>query len=230
MKPSLYSLFVVSCLSLLLWARPAITTASGMRVRASDSAATMPKQCQPGKTSPETFGWRWKQGTFVRVYYLKGNFSVAEAAALSRAVNSWNDALNEMDSRILFVIGGERERVATDGASITVMRGIPRGKERLGEMRFHSISNGGVHLTVTINPVVNDLNALTSLMTHELGHSLGLADCYQCRRGTTAMAAFKSNNQGNDVYEPSACDKYAVAAGYANQRDAQARVVPIEQK
>ncbi|MBA3323532.1 MAG: hypothetical protein H0T45_19095 [Pyrinomonadaceae bacterium] len=110
------------------------------------------------------------------------------------------------------------------------MRGIPRVKKRVGETRFYALSNGVVRLTVTINPVVTDLSALTSLLTHELGHSLGLADCYGCRRGTTAMSAFKSNNQGNDVYEPSACDKYVVAAGYAGDIDAQARMVSLEQR
>jgi hypothetical protein len=222
MKPFLYSLFLVSCLSLLLLAKPISTTAN-----ASGGAVTMPKQCQPGKTSPEAMGWRWRANTTVRINYLKDNFNVAEVEALSRAVNNWNNALREIDSQVLFIIDGEG--VTHDGASITVMRGIPRGKERVGEIRFHSMSNGRVRLVVIINPVVTDLSALTSLMTHELGHSLGLADCYECRRGTTAMAAFKSNNKGNDVYEPSACDKYVVAAGYAGQTSVQARVARIEQ-
>jgi hypothetical protein len=81
-----------------------------------------------------------------------------------------------------------------------------------------------------ISPDVTDLNALTSLMAHEIGHSLGLADCYECQRGTTAMAAFKDKNKGNDVYEPSECDKYVVAAGYRNETDMQARIVQTERK
>jgi hypothetical protein len=227
-KRFLYTLLIVSCLSLLLWARPVITTAEGVAAGANGGGTPMPKQCRPGKTSPQALGWRWKPGTPVRVYYLRDNFSGPETEALSRAVINWNNALKEIDADVIFVTGGEREGVARDGASITVMRGIPRGKERLGEIRFHSMSNGHVRLIVTIRPDVTDLNALTSLMTHELGHSLGLADCYECQRGTTAMAAFKSNNKGNDVYEPSACDKYTVAAGYASQTGTQARAASIE--
>ena len=211
MRPFLYSLFVASCLSLLLWARPTSTIA---RERGGDSAATLPKQCRPGKTSTEALGWRWKPNTHVRLYYLKSNFSGTETEALSRAVNNWNNALREIDSRIVFINGGERESVVEDDASIMVMRGIPKGKERLGEIKFYSMSNGVNRMVVTISPVVTDLNALTSLMAHEIGHSLGLADCYGCRRGTTTMAAFKDDNKGNDVYEPSECDKYIVATGY----------------
>jgi hypothetical protein len=97
-----------------------------------------------------------------------------------------------------------------------VQRGQPRGRERVGELSFHSIINRKVRLALTIGPTVTDLEALTSLMTHEIGHSLGLADCYECRRGTTAMSAFKGKNKGNDVFQPSECDRYVVDAGYAN--------------
>jgi hypothetical protein len=231
MKPLLYSLLLVPCLSLLLLARPVATATEGGATAANGSGGTllMPKQCQPGKTSPEAHGWRWKQGTPVRVYYLKDHFTAAEAEALARAVNNWNNALREMGSQIDFVIGGERASVATNNGSVTVMRGIPRVRERVGETKFYSMSNGAARLTMIINPVVTNLDALTSLMTHELGHSLGLADCYECRRGTTAMAAFKGNNKGNEVYEPSVCDKYVVAAGYAAQIGTQARIAVNEQ-
>jgi hypothetical protein len=220
-----FTLFIVACLSLLLWARPAIMTAAaeGKDVKAGADATTMPKQCKPGKTSTAALGWRWKQNTRVSIYYLKDNFNQAEREAFSRAVNNWNNALQEIDSRIRFINGGERASVVEDDASITVLRGIPKGKDRLGQLRFYSMSNGVMRATMTISPAVTDLKALTSLMAHEIGHSLGLADCYECRRGTTAMAAFKEPNKGNDVYEPSECDKYVVAAGYASEVSAQAR-------
>jgi len=230
LKLFLYSLFAASCLSLVLCEKAVITAQGAAATGEGGKVATMPEQCRLGKTSTETIGWRWKPGTQVKVYYLKGNFSEAEAGAFSRAITNWNQALREINSQIVFVISGERESVATNNASLTVLRGIPRVTKRVGETRFHALSNGVVRLTVTINPVVTDLSALQSLLTHELGHSLGLADCYKCRRGTTAMSAFKSNNQGNDVYEPSACDKYVVAAGYADDSNAQARLVALEQR
>jgi predicted Zn-dependent protease len=175
-------------------------------------------------------GWRWRPGTRVRVYYLKDNFNRPETEAFSRAVANWNSALKEINSRIVFILGGERENIVEDDASVTVLRGIPKGKDRLGNLRFYSMSNGVMRATMTISPLVTDLNALTSLMAHEIGHSLGLADCYECKRGTTAMAAFKEVNKGNDVYEPSECDKYVVATGYAGEEVAQAQVVSTGRK
>jgi hypothetical protein len=216
-----------------MWANPVITGAraeAGAVTLASVDPSVMPRQCQTGKTSPQSMGWRWKPDALVRVYYLKDSFNSAQSEALSRAVHNWNNALKEIDSSISFIVGGERESVVKDDASITVMRGIPTKTERLAEIKFYSSSNGVVRMIMTIRPVVTDPSALTSLMTHELGHSLGLADCYECRRGTTAMSAFKDDNKGNDVYEPSACDKYVVAAGYASLLTAQARVVSTERK
>jgi hypothetical protein len=233
MRPFLYCLLVVSCLSFVLWTGPTITTAAEMTTnRASGGGAvtTLPKQCKPGKTSTEALGWRWKPETRVRIYYLKNNFSGQETAAFSRAVNNWNKALREIDSRVVFTIEGERESVSEDNASVTVLRGIPKGKDRVGQLRFYSMSNGVMRATMILSPTVTDPNALTSLMTHELGHSLGLADCYGCKRGTTAMSAFKGDNKGNDVYEPSECDKYVVAAGFASDVNEQAQIVLSEQK
>jgi hypothetical protein len=234
MRSFLFSLFVVACLSLALWTKESVVTvaaaAESKAAKASDAAVAMPKQCKPGKTSTEAIGWRWKPNTRVRIYYLKDNFNPAETEAFSRAVNNWNVALAEMDSSVVFIKGGERDGVAEEDASITVLRGIPKGKDRLGQLRFYSMSNGVRRATMIISPVVTDLNALTSLMAHEIGHSLGLADCYECRRGTTAMSAFKDENKGNDVYAPSECDKYVVALGYANEVNTQARVVATERK
>lgn len=216
MKPFLYSLCLVLSLSPLLWARPVPTSdRPAARTGGGGVPLAMPKQCQPGKTSPEGLGWRLSANKPVRVYYLKDSFSGPESAALALGVNNWNRALQEIASPVTFINSGERDTVAREGLTITVMRGVPKSKERVGEIKFYTKPNGSVRMSVIISAVVTDLNALTSLMTHELGHAMGLADCYGCKRGTTAMSAFKGKNKGNDVYEPSPCDKYVVAAGYA---------------
>lgn len=226
MKRSLYSLFVIACLCLLLEALPIVTDArNGSHKESGGETLMMPKQCHPGKTSTVAMGWRWKPNSHVRVYYLKNSFSAAEEGALTRALNNWKNALREIDSSISFTIGGERDNVTEENTSVTVLRAVPKGKDRLGQIKLYSMSNGTESALMIISPAVTDLDALTSLMAHEIGHTLGLADCYECKRGTTTMAAFRSDNKGNDVFEPSECDKYLVATGYAGEVREQAGTV-----
>ena len=221
LRPFLYCLLVVSCLSLLLWTGPTESSAAAVKTfdgaTGGGAARSLPKQCKPGKTSTAVLGWRFKPATQVRIYYLKNNFSAAERDAFTRAINSWNKALDEIGSRIVFNVAGEREGEVEENATITVLRGTPKGKDRVGQLRFYTMSNGVMRATMILSPTVTDMDALTSLMTHELGHSLGLADCYECKRGTTAMSAFKGENKGNDVYAPSECDKWVVANGFTGE-------------
>ncbi|HKC64638.1 MAG TPA: hypothetical protein VKB86_13440 [Pyrinomonadaceae bacterium] len=231
MKRSLYTLIVIACLCFLLEAVPVITSARSLSPKESGGETlVMPKQCHPGKTSTVAMGWRWQSRSHVRVYYLKNSFSAVEENALTRAVNNWNNALREMGASINFTIGGERENVSEENASLTVLRAVPKGKDRLGQIKLYSMSNGAASALVIISPVVTDPDALTSLMAHEIGHTLGLADCYECKRGTTTMAAFRSDNKGNDVFEPSECDKYVVSAGYAGEVREQAGVITVGRK
>jgi len=214
MKLVLYILVGGLCLGSLSTGMPVISSAKEITGPVASRTHVMPKQCQYGKTAATARSWRWKSGTLVEIEYAQNDFTVPETAALSRAVDNWNAALAETESRVEFIQRVDGEFLAGSGAGIIVRRGEPVVHGRVGELTFHSYSNGKVRLALTINPVVTDLEALTSLMTHELGHSLGLADCYECRRGTTAMSAFKSKNKGNDVFQPSECDRYVVATVY----------------
>ena len=93
MRLFLSSLLVVLCLSYMLGAKPISNSGSEATRPRSVFAARMPKQCQPGKTSPQALGWRWKAGTSVRISFLKDNFNQAEKEAFSRAIENWNIAL-----------------------------------------------------------------------------------------------------------------------------------------
>ena len=222
MKISLYSLMTVAPLGLLLWAGTVMSTAQSMEEGTDGRTLSMPRQCQPGRTAPAVQDWRWRPGMKVTIYYLKGDFSLRAQGALTRAIDNWNEALREIDSQITFLVGGESSGLMPVRTDITVMRGKPMGKENVGHVNLHSNSNGRVHLVIVVHPSLSEPDALTSLMTHELGHTVGLADCYKCQPGTTAMAAFRNNSRGNYVYRPSECDLYVVAAGYAGQAITQA--------
>jgi len=53
-------------------------------------------------------------------------------------------------------------------------------------------------------------------MAHELGHSLGLMDCYECSRKSTAMGLLKAANEPNGIEGPTPCDKVPCLQVIAN--------------
>src|SRR5688500_10610289 len=125
MRLILCSLLMLVCLSDLPGTRAGVKTNDDATRPRSVVASRMPQQCRPRKTSPEALRWRWKPGTSVSIYYLKGSFTEVEKEALSRAVYNWNEALTDSQSRVVFVIGREGDAAAKNGAGIEVSRGIP---------------------------------------------------------------------------------------------------------
>ena len=67
---------------------------------------------------------------------------------------------------------------------------------------------------ILVDPRVKDGKVLTNVVAHEIGHSLGLLDCYHCQSGTTAMGLIKSAEESNGIEGPTSCDRSAVLAAY----------------
>lgn len=169
--------------------------------------------CFTGKTSTNVNSWRWEAGANVKVYFLQGSFTDTEILALSKAVNNWNDALQEINSDITFEIAGTTNKVVTIRNSLTVRR-VGKMNDRLAEIQPFVQSKTLTRAEINVGATIKDFNALISMMNHEMGHSLGLSDCFDCKRGSTAMAAFRGKNKDNKAFSPSRCDKYVVAASY----------------
>ena len=64
-------------------------------------------------------------------------------------------------------------------------------------------------------------------MLHELGHNLGLVDCYTCKRNTTVMNQFERVNVPEELDRPTACDIAQVKESY---RELKTRVALTKKK
>jgi len=86
----------------------------------------------------------------------------------------------------------------------------------LALLEAHSLRNDQLidFALIIVDSQVKDRNVLTNVMAHELGHSLGLLDCYGCHGRTTAMGLLRSADESNGIEGPTACDKKAVLAAY----------------
>jgi hypothetical protein len=176
------------CGLLLILSLPGLASAPGLSkisarpTRNAEIRSPKSRQCQMGRTSAAHGSWRWKRNAHVNVYYRLGQFSANDGIAFSEAVAHWNRALLQTDIGIRFELKGETREDIVHGPSILIVRGNPGGRDRVGDIKLQSIANGSVHLIATISSRVVDPRGLESLLTHELGHSLGLADCYDCKR------------------------------------------------
>jgi hypothetical protein len=200
---------------------PIASAANGADIVAVNSSANrllIPSsvECHTGKTSTTVNYWRWASNAQVKIYFLNGNFNEAEIAAMTQAVNNWNNALHEINSEVRFEIAGLTDKIVTSRHTITVRRVDKFEGKRLAEIQPYVMSNNNLlsRAEINVGPTIKDLKALTSMMNHELGHSLGLSDCLGCQRGSTAMARFRGKNKDNKLFSPSRCDKYVVAASY----------------
>jgi hypothetical protein len=152
----------------------------------------------------------------VKVYFLSGGFTDAEIAAMSQAIDTWNEALGEINSDITFEIVGITNQNITARNTLVVKRVESLKDRRLAEIQpyVQSSTNTLTRAVISVSSWVKDLKAFTSMLNHEMGHSLGLSDCVGCKRGSTVMAAFRGKNKDNSIFSPSRCDKYVVAASY----------------
>jgi hypothetical protein len=193
----------------------AITCHGALR---SVKAQTLPAQCQVGRTAPPIGFWTWPANSRVDVYLLATDFSVDYEAAVQLAVRNWNNSAAENGSNVLFTFRGFAKEAKTEVGSITIIRGeIYDKKERhLAFLKVHSFSTDKSieFAEVVVDPHVVNPEVLTNVMVHELGHSLGLLDCYQCKSESTAMGLMKSVKEPNGIEGPTACDKLAVQTVY----------------
>src|SRR5207249_7453704 len=101
---------------------------------------------------------------------------------------------------------------------LTLIRNVVYSKKErhLALLEAHSLRSDQVidWALVIVDPKVKNANVLTNVMAHEIGHSLGLLDCYHCRSGSTAMGLLKGADESNGIEGPTACDTTTVLAAY----------------
>jgi hypothetical protein len=178
------------------------------------------KPCVENFNSPGQIPWRWPDNTKVSVYTLLNAFTLTETAAIRRAVDNWNAILAEGDIGIKMTFAEETGQVLYCKGCITLNRGQTFQNQRHLAEIYPNLEGPDrlMSALITVDIQVTDLEVLTSVVTHELAHSLGLNDCPKCSRGATIMALYRGRNKGNDLLSPSPCDRATMADGYDKLR------------
>jgi hypothetical protein len=183
---------------------------------AAQTQTTLP--CKVGVRAPAIGFWTWAPGAHVKVYIRIHDFSPAEIPYLLAPLQTWDAAREQSGSGVRFEYQGTTLEPMLCVNCLTIQRGKVFGKitRHAAELQALSIQNNQVitYASIVIDPVLTNLAALTSTMAHELGHSVGLLDCFTCRQKSTVMTQLKTVNVSNDMEGPTACDLAQVQAAY----------------
>jgi hypothetical protein len=173
--------------------------------------------CVAGHTSASTGFWKWPANSHVNIYLREPDFSQDYVLAVKIAVENWNEAAVEDGSNVYFDFHGLTSDTKTAQGDLTIIRGdVYDKKKHLAFLQAHSLLSNQLidYALVIVDLKVRNPEVLTNVMAHELGHSLGLMDCYGCSHKSTAMGLLKTATETNGIEGPTPCDKVAVLAGY----------------
>ena len=141
---------------------------------------------------PEVFFTSWPLGSTVQVYSEPG-FTPEQREAIERALNAWN-------------VGAVRFEYRGEGqGQVTVRRQNVLALDKKHFAYFQSYISDG-QLTageIFIDHRAVRPEAIESIVVHEIGHSLGLSDCKDCK---SVMRAFPSVNKSNGFVAPTELD------------------------
>jgi hypothetical protein len=177
-----------------------------------------PLQCEVGVRAPAFGFWTWAPGAHVKVYIRIPDFTAAEIPYLRAPLQTWDAAHEQSGSEVRFEYQGTSLEPMRCVNCLTIQRGkvFDRTRRHATELQAVSIQNNQVitYASIVIDPVLTNLEALTNTMAHELGHSVGLLDCYTCQQKSTVMNQFKTVNVSSNMEGPTACDLAQVQAAY----------------
>jgi len=193
-----------------------LTAAATTKFSAKTERPLVP--CRIGEQAPPIGFWTWPQNTRVKVYVRSADFSSQQIFHLLSALKNWNDVSDATTSGVTFEYIGETAQTLDCVNCVTITRGqVFDGKRRhLTELHAYSIKHNQLisYAVIVVDPRLTDLKALTEAVAHELGHNLGLLDCYECRQKSTVMGKFKDINVPNNMAQPTACDIAQVKQAY----------------
>jgi hypothetical protein len=185
---------------------------------ANPQTAPAPAPCRIGYEAPQIGFWTWAANTRVKVYVVSTDFTAEQLPYLLTPLQNWNDVSNLTGSGVQFEYKGATARQLNCENCLTIMRGpvFDKTKRHATELRAYSLRGDQLinYAAIVIDPLLTNPKALRDATAHELGHNLGLLDCYTCKRKSTLMNQLKALNVPNDMKGPTACDIAQVRFAY----------------
>jgi len=190
---------------------------------ASSAKAVNPSlRCVVGRNAAPVGFWTWPANSQVNIYLRTGDFSELDVVAVKSAARNWDLSATENGSHVRFTVHGLTAETKTGRGDMTLVRGkvYDRKLRHFALLEAHSLRDNRMidYALIIVDFKVKNPDVLTNVTAHELGHSLGLLDCFECSGNTTAMGLMKASCESNGIEGPSACDKVGVVEVYEGLR------------
>lgn len=173
-------------------------------------------KCKIDSRAARTGFWTWRPGSRVTVYILQNNFTSEEIPNLIKPIELWDEAWQRTGSRVRITYAGITSTPLECENCLTILRfRVYNARTRHGsEVEAHGIIGTRTikYATIAIDPKLTNSKKLAHAVAHEIGHTFGLLDCYDCKNGSTVM--LKLSSVSNDLEGPTACDIAQVTHAY----------------
>jgi ubiquitin C-terminal hydrolase len=160
----------------------------------------------------------WGPNARVQVYVRSTDFDSEQMPYLLAALQNWNHVSEQTESGVKFEFQGYTAQQRSCENCLTILRDrvFDKTKRHATELRAYSARDNRIitSASIIVDPVLTNPKAILNALVHELGHNLGLLDCYTCKRKSTVMNQFKALNVSNDMETPTLCDVAQVRQAY----------------
>ena len=195
-------------------------------------ATAQSSPCKVGSSAAPTGFWAWAPESRIQVYVLASDFNESELDYLLEPLATWNAVSDATGSKVKFEYKGTTETPLNCRNCVTIKRGhvFGKAKRHLTELRTYSAARDEIMTWagIVIDPRLTNPKTLTNAVAHELGHSFGLLDCYDCKKNSTVMIKFDAINAANDMHGPSPCDVAQVQRVYQSIATKFKRAKPLK--
>jgi hypothetical protein len=199
---------------------------------AAARAQDVAQACVTNRNAPPVSAYYWPPDTQVKVFLMRGMFTVEQRETLLAAMNTWSGVASSAGTGITFSYAGETNSLLSCESCLTITRRDVHKNDRKHYAFFNPLKqrDDGLLMSAWIDFdfATTSPQALQGFMTHELGHGMGLWDCTTCKKKQTIMNGFPGINSDNGLMAPSNCDLEVVRQVYQLQRRVDNSVVADE--
>lgn len=174
--------------------------------------------CKVGKRAADTGFWTWAAGSQLQIYIMEKDFKSHEIPCLLKPLPRWNSVSETTGARVNIRYEGTTSQLLDCANCVTIMRPPVFNRRTLHASELKAFGLEGTRIiqyaAIYLDPGITGLETLTNAVAHELGHSFGLLDCYNCASGTTVMNRLSGMTSSNGMEGPTACDIAGVRTSY----------------